>query len=60
MYDKLTPTENTNQYEAIMHTGIQNLLIKYNIIALIKSFNWTLNLRMLSSWNNYTVKLGYS
>lgn len=39
MYDKLTPTENTNQYETIMRTGIQILLqlIKNNKMALIKT-----------------------
>lgn len=39
MYDKLTPTENTNQYETIMRTGIQILLqlIKNNKMALIKN-----------------------
>lgn len=39
MYDKLTPTEKANQYEAIMRTGIQILLqlIKNNKMALIKT-----------------------
>lgn len=36
MYGKLTPNEETNQYEAIRQTGIQNLLIKYNKMAFIK------------------------
>lgn len=36
MYGKLTPSEETNQYEAIRQTGIQNLLIKYNKMAFIK------------------------
>lgn len=39
MYGKLTPNEETNQYEAIRQTGIQNLLIKYNKMAFIKSYN---------------------